>query len=365
MAVVSRRTLCAASVVAVAAFAVAGCSSQPESSGGEGDGLSGELVFSIYPGVFSDLYIEAVVDPFLAEHPDLQIDYVDARTSAESLAALRAESSNPTVDVALLDLAVASTANEEGIFAPLDPEIVTNMEQLLPGAQIEGGMGVGVTFDSVALMANTDLVDEVPTSWNALWDDPAGDGAIAIIGPPDLTSTVGLTVITTQMEGGDYTQSVDEGIERLAELAPRVLTWNPQPDPYTMVQSGAAAYGVGWNARSQLFAADSGGSMVAVMPEEGSVFQVNTLNLVEGAPNPEAAQEFINYAISVEAQSAFAELMAYAPTNSEVSLSDELLDVIPAADPEQADRVIQLDWDVVREQRDTWAERLQREVVGG
>jgi putative spermidine/putrescine transport system substrate-binding protein len=351
--------------LATATLLLAACGGADTSAGSAGGEISGELVFSIYPGAFEDNYVEAVVEPFLEQHPDIEISYVQARTSAESLAALRADRANPTVDVSLLDLAVARTANAEGIFEPLDPAVVTHLDELDPAARIEGDMGAGVTFDSVALMYNTAAVSTAPTSWNALWDDPAADGSIAIIGPPDLTSTIGLTTIVTKMQGGDYTRSVDPGIARLAELAPRVETWNPQPDPYTMVQSGQAAYGVGWNARAQLFAAESNGSMGAVLPEEGTVLQVNTLNMVAGAPNPAAAQAFIDYALSPEAQAAFAALMPYAPTNTQVELPADVLSRVPAADQAQADRLIPLDWDVVQAERDGWATRLRTEVVEG
>lgn len=322
-------------------------------------------MFSIYPGAFQDNYVQAVVKPFLAKYPGVKVSYVQARTSSESLAALRADRSSPSVDVALLDLAVARTGNSDGVFAALSPDKVPNLDKLSPGAKIDGNMGAGVTFDSVALMYNTKLVPTAPTSWNALWDDPAGAGKIAIIGPPDLTSTVGLTTITTKLAGGDYTKSVDPGIAKLKQLAPRVQTWNPQPDPYTMVQSGQAAYGVGWNARAQLYASESNGAMGAVLPTEGTVLQVNTLNLVKGAPNPATAQAFINYALSPEAQAAFSALMPYGPTNAETKLPADVLDRVPAADPTKADRIIALDWKLVVQQRDNWAKRLKTEVVGG
>ena len=352
-------------LLALPAFALTACSGgSPSAQSANGDDVSGDLVFSIYPGVFQDNYVKAVVEPFEKLHPDVKISYVQARTSAESLASLRAEKGSPSVDVSLLDYAVARTANTEGIFQALDPAAVPNLADLDPKAKVDGNLGAGVTFDSVALMYNTKAVSQEPQSWQALWDDPAAQGKIAIIGPPDLTSTVGLTAITTKMEGGDYTKSVDPGIAKLAKLSPRVETWNPQPDPYTMVQNGDASYGVGWNARSQLFADQSNGAMKATLPKEGTILQINTLNLVKNSPNPKAAQAFINYALSPDAQSSFSQLMSYAPTNTKAKLPADILAKIPVADPSKADRIIAPNWDVMVSQRDTWANRLKTEVVG-
>ncbi|MFE4834542.1 ABC transporter substrate-binding protein [Arthrobacter sp. NPDC056691] len=364
MSTTKLRLLKGVALLALPAFALTACGGSPSASSGNGNDVSGELVFSIYPGVFQDNYVKAVVEPFQKLHPDLNISFVQARTSAESLASLRAEKANPSVDVSLLDYAVARTANKEGIFQALDPAAVPNLADLDPKAKVDGNLGAGVTFDSVALMYNTKAVSSEPQSWEALWEDPAAAGKIAIIGPPDLTSTVGLTAITTKMEGGDYTRSVDPGIAKLAKLSPRVQTWNPQPDPYTMVQSGDASYGVGWNARAQLFADDSNGAMKAVLPKEGTILQINTLNLVKDSPNPAAAQAFINYALGADAQSSFSKLMSYAPTNTKAKLPADILTKIPVADPAKADRIIAPNWDVMVSQRDTWATRLKTEVVG-
>lgn len=360
------RLIRALAVAAIPVFAATACSGSPSTDSTQnGSAISGDLVFSLYPGVFQDNYVKAVVEPFQEKFPDVKVSFVQARTSAESLASLRAEKANPSVDVSLLDYAVARTANTEGIFQALDPAAVPSLADLDPKAKVAGNMGAGVTFDSVALIYNTKAVSPEPKSWEALWEDPAAARKIAIIGPPDITSTVGLTAITTKMEGGDYTKSVDSGIAKLKELSPRVQTWNPQPDPYTMVQSGDASYGVGWNARAQFFADGSNGAMKAVLPKEGTVLQINTLNLVKDSPNPAAAQAFINYALSAEAQTQFSKLMAYAPTNTKTKLPADILAKIPVADPAMADRIIEPNWDVMVSQRDTWANRLKTEVVGG
>lgn len=359
------RLVRALAIGAIPLLAATACASSASTSSKEsGSTISGDLVFSLYPGAFQDNYVKAVVEPFQAKFPDVKVSFVQARTSAESLASLRAEKANPSVDVSLLDFAVARTANAEGIFQALDPAAVPNLADLDPKATVDGNLGAGVTFDSLSLVYNTKAVPKAPESWTALWKDPAGEGKIAIVGPPDITSTVGLTAITTKMEGGDYTKSVDPGIAKLAQLAPRVQTWNPQPDPYTMVQSGDANYGVGWNARAQLFAEASGGAIKAALPAEGTILQINTMNLVKNSPNPAAAQAFINYALSSDAQSAFSKVMAYAPTNTKTTLPADILAKIPVADPANSGRIIAPNWDVIVSQRDIWASRLKTEVVG-
>ena len=90
----------------------------------------------------------------------------------------------------------------------------------------------------------------------------------------------------------------------------------PRPNVYPHVISGAGNIGLGWNARSQFYTDDSKGKLKALLPKEGSCFQLNVINLVAKSPNTAAAEVFINYALGTEAQKAFTETMFYAPSNS-------------------------------------------------
>ncbi len=176
----------------------------------------------------------------------------------------------------------------------------------IPTARVEGVGGVAVTFDNLVLLYNKDQVKTAPTSWNALWDKQYA-GKVTIPAVPDIQGTT-LTIITNKMAGGDdYKKSVEAGIKKLGELAPNVQTWDPKPDVYTPIANGQAALGIGWNARAQVYADTSGGKLGVVLPQEGSGFQINTINLVKNAPQSAAAKTFIDYALKPETQAAFTE----------------------------------------------------------
>ena len=142
--------------------------------------------------------------------------------------------------------------------------------------------------------------------------------------PPEILG-ISLTVIVNHMMGGtDFVSDTSAAIERLGEVAGNVLTFEPKPDPYSPIMSKQALYSVGWNARAQYFSDQEGSNLGAVLPEEGSVFQINSINLVKDAPNADAAKVFIDYALSPEAQAAFAKAMFYAPTNAKTELPEEV-----------------------------------------
>lgn len=326
--------------------------------GGASTSSSNEITLLAYSGVFQDNYQKAVVDPFMEENPDITVNYEAAESSSQMLAQLRAQKGRPAYDVALMDVSIAATANDEGIFRRLDRDAVKNLENLVPDARTPDGFGPSVTFDNLSLIYNTEMVGQEPTSWDALWDQEY-EGSVIVPAPPDIQG-LALTVITDRMEGANYKETIDPAIARLEELAPSVQTWEPKPDQYTIVTAGDAAMAVGWNARGQLYADQSDGTMDVALPEEGSVFQKNTINLTEGSANKEAAQKFIDYALGPEAQQAFAETMYYAPVNSKVELPEDIVERTAAS---EGYKIIPVDWNYMTGVQDEWLERWRKEVL--
>jgi len=345
-------------VVLLVLGALIGSACGSDDGAGSGDGESGEITLMAYAGVFKDNYMKAVVEPFMEKYPDIKVNYLEGQNSAQMLAQLRSQKNDPQVDVVIMDVSIAKAGNDEELFEPLDPEIVTNLADLYDMAKTPDNYGPAVTFDHLVLIYNTDQVDPAPTSWTELWNQDY-QGKIIIPAPPDIQG-LALTIITNDMEGADYTQTIDPAIAKLKELAPLVQTYDPQPEQYTLVTSGQAALAVGWNARAQLFADQSGGKMGVVLPQEGSIFQTNTINLVKGSKNSRAAQIFINYALSPEAQASFTETMYYAPVNSKTQVSEEALQRTAAA---QVDQMIPVDWIYLTQVRDQWLERWRKEVI--
>ncbi|KAB2847970.1 MAG: extracellular solute-binding protein, partial [Sphingopyxis terrae] len=96
------------------------------------------------------------------------------------------------------------------------------------------------------------------------------------------------------------------------------------------------------------------------LPPEGSVFQINVINLVKGSPNQKAAQVFINYALGPEAQKSFTERMFYAPTNRKAEISKAALDRTAAGFME---RMIPTDWIALAKMRDRLTEQWRRQVL--
>ena len=327
--------------------------------GPQGD-AKGEITFASYVGVFQDNYTVAVVEPFMKRFPAIKVRYFPVQNSAQMIGLLRAHKDDPELDVVFMDLAVARAGNTEGLFARLDPAQVPNAADVDPLGQIGDGFGPAVAFDHLVMLYNTAHVQPAPAGLVDFWN-PAHKGKVSMPPAADVRA-VALTIVLAQSLGADYRQTIDPAIKRLATLAPSVQTWEAKPDDYTLIANGTIDLAIGWNARGQLYRDTTQGKVGVLIPSEGSAFQANTINLVNKSKNPAAAQVFINYTLSPEAQARFAERMFYAPTNTKAQVGPEAL-ARTAASPESRAKMLAIDWAYVGTVRDAWLNRWRREVI--
>lgn len=354
---IGRRLALPSAVLAVGALSLSACSDSG-SDDVEGSATSGEISIIGYSGIWEEQYREAVIDPFLEEYPDISVDYNSNRSSAEMLSAIQSEGGNRTTDIAIMDVAISNGGNQQGIFSEVTEEDVPNLANVNEDLLDEDGYGPTVMLDAVSLLYSSDEFDSAPDSWEVLWDEDY-QNQVNVVAPPSGIG-INLTAITADMLGEDFTESIDQAVEKLQDLAPNVQSWAPNPDEYQSVMTGQTVLGVGQNARAQYYADDSDGAIGATVPDEGTVYQINTINLTEDAPNPEAAKTFMDYALSAEAQEAFAEAMFYAPSVDNAELPEEVSDRLVEMDD---DAVIPVDQEWLAGVRDEWSDRWNREIV--
>lgn len=320
--------------------------------------VKGEITLAAYSGIFQDKYQEAVIKPFQAKFPNVKVNYFPAVASSAMLGNLRSQAGDPQTDVVIFDVSTSLIGDKEGLLAPLSAADVPNLADLVPQAIVKEGYGPAVTFDNLVVLYNTEAFPTAPTSLSVLWDK-AYAGKMAVTSMPSILGS-GLMVMTSAMIGEDYTKSVEKSAAKLAEMAPSVQTFDPKPDAYTLVINGTDVLGTGWNARGQYYADQSAGKLGVMLPKEGSILQINTINLVEGAKNPDAAKAFINYALSPEAQAAFTEAMFYAPVNSKAQVSEKATARTVAG---QLDKMLPLDWGWAATKSDEWNQIWKRQII--
>jgi putative spermidine/putrescine transport system substrate-binding protein len=152
------------------------------------------VTLTAYSGIFQEHYTKAVIEPFMKKYPDITVQFYGMPNSAQMLGTLRAQKSSPQIDVAILDVSVAKAGTDEGLFDKVDESVSANVKDLYPNAHAEGVAGVGVTFDNLVIIYNTDQVKAAPTSWDALWDKQY-EGKVIIQAAPDIQGTT-FTIIS-------------------------------------------------------------------------------------------------------------------------------------------------------------------------
>jgi putative spermidine/putrescine transport system substrate-binding protein len=339
------------------------CSASAQTGATAHADLQGNITVMAYSGIFQDNFVQTVVEPFRKLYPNVAVTYAPSTNSATILGSARAQKADAQVDVFIMDVTTSTLGNTEGLFTKISAAEVPALNDLDAEARAAGGeYGPGVTYDHFIFVYDTHNLTPPFTSVKDLWRQDL-KGLVALTAPPNLLG-LALTAIVERMEGGDYRVSVDRSISRLKELAPSVQTFEPNPDSFTLILNGIVKVAMASNARAQLYADQSQGRIGVVLPPEGSVFQVNTINVAANSKNKGAALAFVNYALGQTAQKAFAERMFYAPTNSKVSLSPAAL-ARTAASPENRARMIPMDWQHILKVRDQWNQRWRREVIAG
>jgi putative spermidine/putrescine transport system substrate-binding protein len=318
-----------------------------------------QITLVAYGGLFQERYTKMVIEPFEKANPGIKVNYFGLPTSGQMLGTLRAQKAAPQADVAILDVTVSKAGTDEGIFAKIDEKMIPNVADLHPAARFADVAGVGVTFDNFDIIYNPEQVKTPPLALKDL-ASPDLKGKVAFTGMPDIIGLSAIMVMDKVEGGPGLPGKFEKGFEAMGKIAPNILTWEPQPEVYPVVVSGQAAAGLGWNARSQYNAKISGGKLKAVLPTEGTVFQINTINLVANGPAPDAAKTFINYALSPETQKRFTEDMYYAPTNAKAQISPEAAEKTAVM---HMDKVVAVDWLAVAKVRDQLMEQWRRRVL--
>lgn len=312
-----------------------------------------------YIGDFKDIYIRTVIEPFQRANPRIAVEYKDGGNSVQMIGLLRAQRADPQIDVAIVDASITLAANREGVFDPIPPAEVPAVNDLYPLARdMFQGFGPAFTFDHYTILYDKRRIQSM-TSLRELWDQRYRD-QIAIAGPPNVQAFA-LTLIVNHMEGADYRQTIDPAIAKLRELAPNVQTFEPSPSGMDLLLSGGVNIATGWNARSQI-RSNTVPHLGIMLPSEGTISVMDTLNLVKNAKNRAAGLAFINYALGGEAQTAFSNAAFYGPTTSKANVPAEAFARMTSA-PDNLRRVLPVDWSFVSGIRDQWTARWRREVI--
>ncbi len=283
-------------LAAVAALvgSLAACSSSGDKVDPTAEGLSGSLTIAC--GAMEDL-CQAWTSAF-TEKTGVKTDFVRL-SSGETVARLAAAKDSPEFDVwhgGPVD-GFGAAKNDSLIEAYKSP----NAEQIPADYRDADGYWNGVYVGALGFCSNQKMLDklgvDVPNSWDDLLD-PKLKGQISTAHPS--TSGTAFTTLWTQVVLGGSEQA---GLDFMEKMHSNVLQYSKSGTaPGQLAGRGEVAVGLVFSHDCVKYKSEGMEDLVVSFPEEGTGWEIGGVAMVAGSKNPKAAQAYIDWALTPDAQ---------------------------------------------------------------
>lgn len=277
-------------------------------------------------------------------------------SAGEAVNRIRAERNNPQASVLYgIGLPSMMTLKADGLLQPFKPMTSAEIPSKYKDPE---GYWTGIDVDFIGFASNKTFLKEkgikAPQSWEDL-TRPEFAGQICLGSPA--TSGTGYTFITTVIQ----VMGEAKGWEYLKRLNANVAQYTRSGiGPTQLVGRGEVGVGI-------LFAHDILGSihkgfpMEMSLPQEGTGFDLFCAVMLKGAPEPEAAKDFLEWAVTPESQELLAGSEYFdVPTNPKAKIHD-------LVKPFQNAKLINFDfnWAGNPATRQSIVTRFQNEILAG
>lgn len=279
---------------------------------------------------------------------------MDNKNSGQTLAQLIAERQSPVADVAYFGVTFGIQAAEEGVVAAYEPE---GFDEIDPGLKHPEGRWFTIHSGTLGFFVNVDALGgaEVPACFEDLLD-PQYAGMVGYLDPTSAFVGYAGAIAANMALGGDL-ENFDPAIDyfsRLAENDPIV----PLQTAYARVVSGEIPILFDYDFNAYRAKYNEGGNFEFVIPCEGSIVVPYVMGLVEGAPNPENGQRILDFVLSDQGQTIWAN--AYLRPVRAVELPEEIAArFLPDSEYERAQPV---DYARMAEAQEAFSARYLEEV---
>lgn len=262
------------------------------------------------------------VNKYFEELTGIKVNYTNYDSCEDMYAKLKSGGAN--YDIVIPSDYMIARLIDEDMLLPLDFSHIPNYKYI--DSQYKGlyfdpteKYTVPYNVGVVALIYNTKMVEEKPTSWNILWDKTYAGQILMFNNPRD-----GFAIAQSAL-GIDY-NSTDplewqQAYTKLKEQKPVVRAY-VMDEVFNIMESGAAAMAP-YYAGDYLIMKENNPDLDIAFPEEGGNIFVDAACIPTTSQNKGAAELYINFLAEPEIALANAETIMYASPNKVVVEAEE------------------------------------------
>jgi putative spermidine/putrescine transport system substrate-binding protein len=277
-----------------------------------------EVTVMSWGGAYTTSQIEAYHKPFTAA-TGINVISVDADNPATPIKA-QVEAGNVTVDVADVEYADAIRLCDEGLLEPIDlsilppaPDGTPATEDFLPGALTDCAVS-SIVFSTV-FAYDTTKFPEGPTTIADFFDlekfpgkRGMRKGAKANLEMALMADGVPASEVYAVLE---TPEGVDRAFAKLDTIKDQTIWWEAGAQPPQLLADGEVAMTTAYNGR--IFAAAVAEGKPFEVVWDGQVYEYDLFVIPKGAPNKEAALEFIKFSTDTQRLADQAKWISYGP----------------------------------------------------
>ncbi|MEM8555760.1 MAG: ABC transporter substrate-binding protein [Pseudomonadota bacterium] len=283
---------------------------------------AGEVTVMSWGGAYTKSQVEAYHKPFTAA-TGITVTSVDASNPATPIKA-QVEAGNVTIDVADVELSDAISLCDEGLIEVIDPSILTPapdgtpaMDDFLPGT-IHDCAVANIVWTTLVAFDTTVFPEAAPSTLADFFDLETYPGKRGM--RKAAKATLEMALMADGVPAGEVYESLetDEGVDRafakLDTIKDEVVWWEAGAQPPQLLADGEVAMTVVWNGR--IFNAIAAEGKPFELIWDGQIYDLDLFVIPKGAPNKEAALDFISFSTATEQLAAQASWIPYGPARA-------------------------------------------------
>jgi putative spermidine/putrescine transport system substrate-binding protein len=267
------------------------------------------VVFATWGGSWEKAMREAWFDPF-TEKTGIPVVTVGGNTYGKINAMV--SSGRTEWDVVEVNPDFQWIGARDNLLEKLDFTII-DRSQVMPGADLVTDYSVPEVLWSHVMFINTQAFPgNRPADWAQVWDTKTFPGKRAFYSKANGGVLEAALIADGVAPSQLYPLDVPRALKSLDRIKDQVLWYDTNAQAEQFMTDGQAVIGLVADGRA--LSARSRNAPIVINYNQ-SMITWATLVVPKGAPNRDAAMQFLNYSLSAEAQAAIAKVYTYGPVN--------------------------------------------------